>query len=139
MFADAYRRRGLSCFMCAYAPTLSLFMFLSYEVLLYLQKYNFSFIQKVCIRNGYFSPLRLISVVMKSAFFYFKLLFRIKVSQNGFNFNQIKNIILAILEILVWHFTVERGTEIYLRGYFTLIFTDIVLYYAIVVVVVTVT
>ena len=65
MFADAYRRRGLSRFMCTYAPTLSLFMFLSYEVLLYLQKVNFSFIQKVCIRNGYFSPLRLISVVMK--------------------------------------------------------------------------
>ena len=33
MFADAYRGRGVSRFMCTYALTLSLFMFLSYVVL----------------------------------------------------------------------------------------------------------
>ena len=40
------------------------------------------------VRKGYFSPMISISVVMKWASFYFKLLFRTKVSQNGFNFNQ---------------------------------------------------
>ena len=33
MFTDAYRGRGVSRFMCTYALTLSLFMFLSYRVL----------------------------------------------------------------------------------------------------------
>ena len=33
MFADAYRGRGVLRFMCTYALTLSLFMFLSYGVL----------------------------------------------------------------------------------------------------------
>ena len=33
MFTDAYRGRGVSRFMCTYALTLSLFVFLSYGVL----------------------------------------------------------------------------------------------------------
>ena len=33
MFTDAYRGRGVSCFMCTYAFTLSYFMFLSYVAL----------------------------------------------------------------------------------------------------------
>ena len=36
MFTDAYRGREVSRFMCTYALTLSLFMFLSYGVLFYL-------------------------------------------------------------------------------------------------------
>ena len=36
MFTDAHRRRGVSRFMCTYALTISLFMFLSYGVLFYL-------------------------------------------------------------------------------------------------------
>ena len=33
MYTDAYRGRGVSCFMCTYAFTLSYFMFLSYVAL----------------------------------------------------------------------------------------------------------
>ena len=47
--------------------------------------------KSVSVRNGYFPPIRSISVVMKLAFFYFNLLFRTKVVQNGFNFNQIES------------------------------------------------
>ena len=48
MCTGAYRGRGVSRLMCTYALTLSLFMFLSYGVLFYLQKFNLTFIQKGC-------------------------------------------------------------------------------------------
>ena len=50
-----------------------------------------SFKNGVFLRNGYFSPMRSTSVVMKKPFFYFKLLFQTKVSQSGFHFNQIES------------------------------------------------
>ena len=62
----------VSCFICRYL-TLPLFK------------------KGVFVRNGYFSSMRSISVVMKSAFFNFKLIFQTKVSQNAFNFNQIES------------------------------------------------
>ena len=40
-----------------------------------------SFKKCVFVRNGYFSPMGSISVVMKQAFFYLKLFFRTKVSK----------------------------------------------------------
>ena len=43
MFTDAYRGRGVSFFMCTYALTLSLFLFLSFGVVFYLQKFNLTF------------------------------------------------------------------------------------------------
>ena len=66
MFTDAYRGRGVSRFMCTYTRTLPLFMFLSYGVLFYLFNLTFpSFKKVVFVRNGYFSPMRSIFVVMK--------------------------------------------------------------------------
>ena len=70
---NAYRcvqGEGKSCLMCMYALTPSFFMFLvtflSYSVLFYLQKFNFTFFFfDVFVRNSYFSPRRSISVVMK--------------------------------------------------------------------------
>ena len=65
MFTEACRGGGVSCFMCTYALTLSLFMFLSYGILLYFWKFNLTFIQKsLFLRNGYFSPMRSISVLI---------------------------------------------------------------------------
>ena len=55
-----------------------------------------SFKKGVLVRNGYFSPMRSISVVMKKAFFYIKLFFLTKVSQNAFNFNQIESHVYSI-------------------------------------------
>ena len=68
MFTDAYKGRGVSRFMCKYAFTL--FMFLSFGALFYLQKFKLKIIKKkgVFARN-YFSSMRLISFVKKSAFF----------------------------------------------------------------------
>ena len=57
---------GITLHVYVRALTLSLFIFLSYDVLFYLLKFNLTFIQKgVFARNGYFSPIRLISAVMK--------------------------------------------------------------------------
>ena len=88
MFTDAYSGRGasrthlhyllpyfclmLSCFICRNLSLLS-------------------FKKGAFVRIGYFSQMRFIPVVMKEAFFYFKLLFQTKVSQNGLNFNQIES------------------------------------------------
>ena len=55
-----------------------------------------SFKKGVFVRNGYFSSMRSISVVMKSALFYFKLFFQTKVSQSAFNFNQIEPCVYSI-------------------------------------------
>ena len=41
--------RGISRPMCTYALTLSLFIFLSYSVLFYLQKFNLTLTQKECV------------------------------------------------------------------------------------------
>ena len=49
MCTGALRGRGVSRPMCTYAVTLSLFMFLLYGVLFYLQKFNLTFIQKECV------------------------------------------------------------------------------------------
>ena len=46
MCTGACRGRGVSRLMCMYAIKLSLFMFLSYVVLFYLQNFNLIFIQK---------------------------------------------------------------------------------------------
>ena len=88
MFTDAYSGRGISrthlhyllpyfclmlpCFICRNLSLLS-------------------FKKGAFVRTGYFSQMRFIPVVMKEAFFYFKLLFQTKVSQNGLNFNQIES------------------------------------------------
>ena len=65
------------------------------------------------------------------SFFYFKLLFWTKVSQNSFNFNQLKSQVYSKFQCdtLLLKNLVLRSTQIYLRGYFTSIFTDIVLHY----------
>ena len=55
-----------------------------------------SFKKGVFFRNGYFYPMTSISIVMKQAFFIFKLFFRTKVSQNAFNFNQIESYVYSI-------------------------------------------
>ena len=91
MFTDAYRGRGVSRFMCTYALT-SLFMFLSYGVLFYLQKFNLTFIQKGCVcQKWLFFSNEINFCCHELSFFYFKLFFRTKVSQNAFNFNQIES------------------------------------------------
>ena len=57
MCTGAYRERGVSRLMCTYTLTPSLFMFLSYGVLCYLQNFNLMFIQKgyVCQKWLFFS------------------------------------------------------------------------------------
>ena len=93
MFIDAYRGREVSRFMCTYALTLSVFMFQFYGVLFYLQKFNIASIQRgyICQEWLFFSNEINFCCNEISFFFYFKLLFRTKVSQNGFNFNQIES------------------------------------------------
>ena len=63
MFTDPYRGSGVSSSMCTYALPLFLFMFLLYGVLFYLALPSLE--KGVFVRNGYFSPMRSISVVMK--------------------------------------------------------------------------
>ena len=92
MFTDAYRGRGVSRLMCTCALTLSLFMFLFYGVLFYLKKFNPSFIQKGCVcQKWLFFSNEINFCCHELSFFYFKLFFRTKVSQNAFNFNQIES------------------------------------------------
>ena len=125
MFADAYKRIWVSRFMCKYALTLSLFMFLSYAVLFCLQKFNLTFIQKgrVCQKLLFFSN-EINFCCNEISFFYFKLLFPTKVT---------RRVLILIKQNLMYtlsfSLTPQCHTEIYLRGYFTSIFTDIVLYY----------
>ena len=92
MFTDAYRGRGVSRFMCTYAFTLSLFMFLSYGVLFYLQKFNITFIQNGCVcKKQLFFSTEINFCFNDISFFYFKLLFLTNVSQNGVDFNQVES------------------------------------------------
>ena len=49
MHTDAYRGRWVSHLICTYAPFHDLAVFLSYSVLFYLQKFNFTFILKSCV------------------------------------------------------------------------------------------
>ena len=91
-----------------YALTLSLFMILSYGIFFYLYTFNLIFIQKgAFFRNGYVSPMRSISISISitQAFFNFKFFFRIKVSQNAFNFNQIKSYVYSIFYLIckIWY------------------------------------
>ena len=96
MFADAYRRIWVSRFMCKYALTLSLFMFLFYAVLFCLQKFNLTFIQKGCVcQKLLFFSNEINFCCNEISFFYFKLLFPTKVSQNGFNFNQTESYVYS--------------------------------------------
>ena len=75
MFTDAYRGRGVSPFMCTYALTLSLFMFLSYDVWFYLQKINLIFIQKGCAcQKWLFFSNEINFSCNEISYFYFKLL-----------------------------------------------------------------
>ena len=50
----------------------------------------------VFLRNGYFSYMRSISVVIKKVFSNFKLFFRTKVSKKAFSFNQIESSVYSI-------------------------------------------
>ena len=118
--------------MCTYTLTLSLFMFLSHGILFYLQKFSLTFIQKECVSQKWlFLFYEINCCCNEMSFFYIKLLFRTNVSQNGFNLNQIESQVYSKFQCdtLVWKNLVQRSSEIYLRGYFTSIFTDIVLYY----------
>ena len=140
MFTDAYRGRGVSRFMCTYALTLSLFMFLSYGVLFYLQKFNLTFIQKGCVcQKWLFFSNEINFYCNEISLFYFQLFFRTKVSQNGFNFNQIESQVHSKFQCdtLLWTNHEQRCTKIYLRGCFTSIFTD--MFHTIVIAVVAVT
>ena len=67
MCAGAYRGRGVSRLMCKYLVKLSRFMFLFYGALFYVYRNsNLPLFKKgVFVRNGCFSPMRSISVVMK--------------------------------------------------------------------------
>ena len=91
---DAYRGGGAtSCMM--YALRISLYIFLAAfflcSVLVYLWKFNLTFILKnVSVRKSCFTLKRSISVVMKYDFS-LKTIFVIKVSQNTFNFNEIES------------------------------------------------
>ena len=121
MFTDAYRGRGVSHLAYTYALT-SLFMFLSYGVLFYLQKFNLTFIPKglVCQKWLFFSN-------------------EINFCCNEITFSQFskpklaERVLILIKQNLRYtlNFSVTPYFEksFYLRGYFTSIFTDIVLYY----------
>ena len=67
----------------------------------------FSFKKGAFFRNGYVSPMRSISISISitQAFFNFKLFFRIKVSENAFNFNQIKSYVYSIFYLIckIWY------------------------------------
>ena len=104
MRKGAYRGRGVSHLMCTYALTLSLFIFLSYGVLFYLQKFNHTFIQKgyVCQKQLFFSN-EINFCCNDISLFCFKLVFRTKVSQNAFIFNQIecfKTLTITVVDAL---------------------------------------
>ena len=80
-----------------YVRTYISFYVLSYVVCFIYRILTLSSFKKdAFVRNGYFSPRRSISIAMKQAFFYFKLLFRTKVSQNAFNSNQIESYVYSI-------------------------------------------
>ena len=96
MCTGMYRGSGVSRLMCTYALTLSLFMFcLMASCFICRILTSCSFKKGAFVRNGYFSPMRSISIVMEQAFFYFKLFFRTKVSQNAFNFNQLESYVYS--------------------------------------------
>ena len=90
--------RGVSRLICAYALTCTYlfhFLMMSWRTLCLMVSCFIcrnltlpSFKKDVFVRNGYFSPMRSISVFVK---FYFKFFFPIRVSQNVFNFNQIES------------------------------------------------
>ena len=99
--------------------------------LFYLQKFNLT-----CIQKGYFCQKWLFFSneinfsCNEISFFYFKLLFQTKVNQNGFSYNQIECQVYSKFQCdtLLLKNPVQHSTEIYLRGYCASIFTDIVLY-----------
>ena len=94
MFTDTYRGRRVSYFMCTYALTRSLFMFLSYGVLVYLQKFNPTFFQKGCVcQKWLFFSNESKFCCNEISFFYLNLLFQTNVSQNGFNFHQTESLV----------------------------------------------
>ena len=90
--------RGVSRLICTYALTCTYlfhFLMMSWRTLCLMVSCFIcrnltlpSFKKDVSVRNGYFSPMRSISVFVK---FYFKFFFPIRVSQNTFNFNQIES------------------------------------------------
>ena len=66
MCTGAFKGRGVSRIMCTYALILSLFMVLLYGVCFICRNLTLpSFKNGVFVRNGYFTPMRSISVVMK--------------------------------------------------------------------------
>ena len=88
--AQACVRRHLHLFMFLAA-------FLSYSVLFYLQKFNLIFNRKRCVhQKRLFFSNKINFCGHKISFFYLKLFFRSKVSQNAFNFNQIETQIYSI-------------------------------------------
>ena len=93
MCTGGYGGRRVSRLMCTYALTLSLFILLSYGVLFYVRKFNLIFIQKLCVcQKCLFFSNKIKSCCHEIRFFYFKLFFRTRVSQNIFNFNQIDSV-----------------------------------------------
>ena len=91
MCTGTNRERGLSCLMCTYALH-HLFSCFCLMVPCFICRNLtlLSFKKGVFVRNGYFSPMRSTSVVMKITFFTLNcFFFRTKVSQNTFNSNQI--------------------------------------------------
>ena len=91
MFADAYRGRGVSGFMCKYALTrlFSCFcLMLSCFICRNLTLPSFK-------KGVLFFSNEINFCCNEISFFYFKLLFPTKVSQNGFNFNQTESYVYS--------------------------------------------
>ena len=95
MFTDAYRGRGVSRFMCTYALTLSLFMFLSYGVWFYLQKCNFTFIQKGCVCQKWLFFSNEINFCCNEISFFFTL--------NGFSEPNLAKTVLILIKYILRH------------------------------------
>ena len=97
MCTGAYRGRGVSRLMRTYAlKYLYLYFCLMVSCFICRILTLSPFKKGAFVKNCYFSPMRLISIVTEYASFYFKLFFRTKVSQNAFNLNQIESYVYSI-------------------------------------------
>ena len=61
-----------------------------------------SFRKGVFVRNGYFFSSEINFCCNEIIFFYFKLVFRTKVSQNAFNFNQIESYVYLHFSVTLY-------------------------------------
>ena len=140
MCTGAYRGRGVLRLMCMYALTLSFFMFLSYSILFYMQNFNLIFIQKGCIYQKWLVFSNDINFYYnETSFFYFKLFFRTKVTQNAFNFNQIVLCLLYMRHLNMKKLCVAQHGDVVdkVNTLNTSVFAELILYFVIVVVAVT--